>query len=99
MNTRLFTTRLSLWRRKPRSQLNRQQFHVAFVADVFNREIVGWQVSRSLQTELALDALQMGIYQRKRAGGDLFGLVHHWDRPVSRNPIWRGPSVLRRKFV
>jgi len=36
--------------------------YVAFVTDVFNREIVGWQVSRSLHTELALDALQMGIY-------------------------------------
>ncbi|WP_167854163.1 IS3 family transposase, partial [Brevibacterium aurantiacum] len=53
--------------------------YVAFVTDVFNREIVGWQVSRSLHTELALDALQMGIYQRRRAGGDLSGLVHHSD--------------------
>ena len=25
--------------------------YVAFVTDVFNREIVGWQVSRSLHTE------------------------------------------------
>src|SRR5699024_9612573 len=54
--------------------------YAAFVTDVFNREIVGWQVSRSLHTELALDALQMGIYQRKRAGHDLSGLVHHSDR-------------------
>ena len=53
--------------------------YVAFVTDVFNREIVGWLVSRSLHTKLALDALQMGIYQRRRAGGDLSGLVHHSD--------------------
>src|SRR5699024_9408186 len=64
--------------------------YVAFVTDVFNREIVGWQVSRSLHTELALDALQMGIYQRKRAGHDLSGLVHHSDRGVQYRAIRYG---------
>ena len=31
----------------------------AFVLDVFSRRVVGWQVSTSLRTELALDALNM----------------------------------------
>ena len=31
--------------------------HVAFVIDVFARRIVGWRVSRSLKTDLVLDAL------------------------------------------
>ena len=31
--------------------------YVAFVIDVFSRRIIGWQVSRSLRTDLALDAL------------------------------------------
>ena len=53
--------------------------YVAFVTDVFNREIVGWQVSRSLHTDLALDALNMAIYLRKRDGDDLSGLIHHTD--------------------
>ncbi len=51
--------------------------YVAFVIDAFSRFIVGWQVSRSLATDLALDALEMAIWRRK---GDLGGLVHHSDR-------------------
>ena len=51
--------------------------YVAFVIDVFSRFIVGWQASRSLRTDLALDALEMAIWSRK---GDLDGLVHHSDR-------------------
>jgi putative transposase len=52
--------------------------YVAFVVDVFARRIVGWRVSTSLRTDLALDALEMGIWSRR--GGDLDGLVHHSDR-------------------
>ena len=54
--------------------------YVAFVIDVFARMIVGWQVSTSLRTDLALDALEMGIWSR--GGADLDGLVHHSDRGV-----------------
>src|SRR5699024_3425233 len=43
---------------------------------VITCEIVGWQVSRSSRTEVARDAQQMGICQRRRADGDLPGLVH-----------------------
>ncbi|MGG5754107.1 IS3 family transposase [Zafaria sp. Z1313] len=56
--------------------------YAAFVLDVFSRRIVGWQVSTSLYTELALDALEMGIWSRSRDGADLSGLVHHSDRGV-----------------
>src|SRR5699024_4207715 len=73
--------------------------YVAFVTDVFNREIVGWQVSRSLHTKLALDALQMGIYQRKRAGGDLSGLVHHSDRGVQYRAIRYGQALAEQDAV
>jgi len=41
--------------------------------------IVGWQVSTSLRTDLALDALDMGLWNRQRAGRDVTGLVHHSD--------------------
>jgi putative transposase len=51
--------------------------YVAFVIDAFSRFLVGWQASRSLRTDLALDALEMAIWQR-RSGLD--GLVHHSDR-------------------
>lgn len=32
--------------------------YVAFVIDVYARYIVGWQVSNSLRSDLALDALE-----------------------------------------
>ena len=56
--------------------------YAAFVLDVFSRYIVGWQLSRSLHTDLALDALQMALWNRGRNNTDLTGLVHHSDRGV-----------------
>ena len=56
--------------------------YAAFVTDVFSRRIVGWQLSTSLRTDLALDALEMGIWARTRAGRDLSRLIHHSDRGV-----------------
>ena len=50
--------------------------YVAFVIDVFSRMIVGWRVSRSLRTDLALDALEQAIHARGKADD----LVHHSDR-------------------
>jgi HTH-like domain/Integrase core domain len=54
--------------------------YAAFTVDVFSRRVVGWQLSRSLRTDLALDALEMGIWTRRRAGRELGGLVHHSDK-------------------
>ena len=54
--------------------------YIAFLIDVFSRFVVGWQASRSLRTELALDALEMAIWSRR--GQQLQGLVHHSDRAV-----------------
>jgi len=53
--------------------------YTAFIVDVFSRAIVGWRVSASLHTELALDALEMAIFAR---GSELPELVHHSDRGV-----------------
>ena len=50
--------------------------YVAFVIDVFARRIVGWRVSRSLKTELVLDALEQALWSRS----DIEGLIHHSDR-------------------
>jgi len=50
--------------------------YVAFVVDVFSRMIVGWRVSNSLRSDLALDALEQALHTR----GDVEGLVHHSDR-------------------
>ena len=61
--------------------------YAAFVLDVFSRSVVGWQVATSLYTDLALDALEMGIWTRTRDGADLTGLVHHSDRGVQYRAI------------
>jgi putative transposase len=61
--------------------------YVAFVLDVYARMITGWQVATSLYTDLALDALQMGIWRREHAGHDLTGLIHHSDRGVQYRAI------------
>jgi transposase InsO family protein len=50
--------------------------YVAFVIDVFARMIVGWRVSTSLRSDLALDALEQALYLRPTSDG----LVHHSDR-------------------
>ncbi len=50
--------------------------YVAFVVDVFSRYIVGWRVTRSLHTDLVLDALEQAIWAR----GQPTGLTHHSDR-------------------
>ena len=40
--------------------------YVAFVIDAFARRIVGWRVSSSLRTGLALDALEQALYDRRK---------------------------------
>ena len=56
--------------------------YVAFIVDVFSRMVVGWQASRSLRSDLAIDALEMAIFNRRQSGADLSALVHHSDRGV-----------------
>jgi putative transposase len=56
--------------------------YVAFIVDVFSRMVVGWQASRSLRSDLAIDALEMAVFNRRRAGADLSQLTHHSDRGV-----------------
>ena len=53
--------------------------YVALCIDVFSRMITGWRAAKSMTTDLVLDALEMGIWNRSRAGHDLQGLVHHSD--------------------
>ena len=53
--------------------------YTAFVIDAFSRLIAGWQVARHMRTSLALDALEMAISARLRAGQQVTGVVHHSD--------------------
>ena len=52
--------------------------YVAFIIDAFARRIVGWRVSTSLRSDLALDALEQALYDRARDAES--GLIHHSDR-------------------
>ena len=52
--------------------------YVAFVIDAFARRIVGWRVSNTLRSDLALDALEQALYERAPQAEQ--GLVHHSDR-------------------
>ena len=52
--------------------------YVAFIIDVFSRFIVGWRVSRSLKSDIALDALEQALHARSPDDG----LIHHSDRGV-----------------
>ena len=50
--------------------------YVAFVTDVFTRMIVVWCVSKSMSSELVLDALDQALWARTRPKG----LIHHCDK-------------------
>jgi transposase InsO family protein len=52
--------------------------YVAFVIDVFSRRIVGWRAATSLRSDLALDALEQAISERRPNADSR--LVHHSDR-------------------
>ena len=67
--------------------------YVAFITDVYSRRIIGWQTSTSLYTDLALDALEMAVWQRKRTGADLSGLVQLSDRGVQYRSICYGAAL------
>jgi transposase InsO family protein len=54
--------------------------YLAVVLDVFSRRVVGWAMAGHLRTELVLDALEMALWTRRKAGvTSLTGLVHHTD--------------------
>ncbi len=60
--------------------------YAAFVVDAFSRMIVGWRVSRSLRSDLALDALEQALHERPTDED----LIHHSDRGVQ--PRFKGSS-------
>ena len=51
----------------------------AFVHDAFSRRIVGWRTASAMPAELPLDALEMALWTRQRAGEDVRGVIQHSD--------------------
>lgn len=54
--------------------------YLAVIIDRFSRKCVGWQLSRNIDAQLCLDALQKALRSRKKLG--IEGLIHHSDRGV-----------------
>jgi len=52
--------------------------YLAAILDVFSRKVIGYAISRSMDTALVLEALQMAIADRKPGQG----VIHHSDRGV-----------------
>ena len=53
--------------------------YVALGIDAYSRFIVGWRVSNSLRTDLALDALEQALWARRPDTAPDRRLVHHSD--------------------
>jgi putative transposase len=54
--------------------------YVAFVVDIYSRAIEGWAAATHKRAKLVLDALDMALWRRDRAGMPAGpGLVHHSD--------------------
>jgi putative transposase len=54
--------------------------YTAFVIDAFSKMIAGWKVAAHMRASLALDALEMAVSARLRAGQQVAGVIHHGDR-------------------
>jgi putative transposase len=50
--------------------------YAAFVIDAFSRKIIGWRVTNSLRTDIALDPLEQALWSRPGTEG----VIHHSDR-------------------
>jgi putative transposase len=59
-------------------RLQHEFIYVAVILDVYSRRVVGWSISRSLESHMAQQALEMAWKQRQPSPG----LVHHSDRGV-----------------
>lgn len=59
-------------------RLRSEFVYLAVILDAYSRRVIGWALSRRIDTELTLVALRMALSRRQFAAG----LVHHSDRGV-----------------
>lgn len=52
--------------------------YLAVILDLFSRKVIGWQISKRIDGQLTLDALNMAIRRRQPKSG----VIHHSDRGV-----------------
>ena len=59
-------------------RLQREFIYLAVILDVYSRRVVGWSISRQLDSGFAVEALEAALKQRQPQPG----LIHHSDRGV-----------------
>ena len=59
-------------------RLQHEFIYLAVILDVYSRRVVGWSISRQLDSRFAVAALELALKQRRPAPG----LIHHSDRGV-----------------
>ena len=52
--------------------------YLAVILDLYSRKVIGWSISKSIDSELTLSALQMAYRRRTPSNG----VIHHTDRGV-----------------
>lgn len=52
--------------------------YLAVILDLFSRKVIGWSISKKIDAQLCIDALEMAIARRKPPRG----VIHHSDRGV-----------------
>jgi putative transposase len=58
-------------------RLGYEYVYLAVILDAYSRRVVGWQLGRRLEAELAIGALRMALAERSWQGGEL---IHHSDQ-------------------
>jgi transposase InsO family protein len=61
-------------------QLQHEHIYLAVILDLYSRKCIGWDLGRSLGSQMAMNALAKAL--RDRWSEDLTGLIHHSDQGV-----------------
>jgi putative transposase len=61
-------------------QLQHEHIFLAVILDLYSRKCIGWELSRSIRSDLAMSALAKAL--KNRTINSLGGLVHHSDQGV-----------------
>jgi transposase InsO family protein len=61
-------------------QLQHEHIYLAVVLDLYSRKCIGWELARSIKSDLVMSALAKAL--RNRTTESLEGLIHHSDQGV-----------------
>lgn len=61
-------------------QLSNEFIYLAVIIDLFSRKCIGWELSRNIDSQLVLNALEKTI--KNRWNSNMKGLIHHSDQGI-----------------